>query len=166
MVGVFAVVEVNELEQQLKTERELYEQKEYQDLIKKVKPKVPVVRNAVGAFLVGGTICLIGQVVLTAFLNSGLPQKAAIGATAAVMIFAGALLTGLGIYDVIAKFAGAGSIVPITGFANSIVAPALEFKNEGYVLGLSSKMFVIAGPVLAYGFIASVAIGLIYYFFP
>lgn len=160
------MAEQNELEQQVEMERSLYEQQEYQDLVKKLKPKVPVLRNIIGAFLVGGTICLIGQIILTGFVSSGLPQKTAIGATAAVMIFAGALLTGLGVYDNIAKFAGAGSIVPITGFANSIVAPALEFKNEGYVLGLSSKMFVIAGPVLAYGFITSVAIGLIYYFFP
>lgn len=157
------MVEQNELEKQIEMERKLYEAQEYQTLVKQMKPKVPLLRNMVGAFIVGGLICLIGQFILNGFLFVGLPQKTAIGSTAAVMIFAGALLTGLGWYDNLAKFAGAGSIVPITGFANSIVAPALEFKREGYVLGLSSKMFVIAGPVLTYGFITSVAIGLIYY---
>ncbi|NLC76592.1 MAG: stage V sporulation protein AC [Clostridia bacterium] len=147
-------------------ERKLYEQKEYQDLVKKIKPKVPVLRNIIGAFLVGGTICLIGQIILDGFIAWGLTARAAIGSTAAVMIFLGSLATGLGIYDNLAKFAGAGSIVPITGFANSIVAPALEFKSEGYVFGLSSKMFLVAGPVLTFGFIVSVIIGLIYYLIP
>jgi stage V sporulation protein AC len=166
ITGGVHMVEQNELEHQIEMERKLFEQKEYQDLVKKVKPKVPLLRNVIGAFLVGGTICLIGQIILGGFIAGGLTQRAAIGATAAVMIFLGSLMTGLGIYDNLAKFAGAGSIVPITGFANSIVAPALEFKSEGYVFGLSSKMFVVAGPVLTFGFIASVTIGLIYYFLP
>lgn len=160
------MVEPNELEHQIEIERKLYEQKEYQDLVKKIKPKVPVLRNVIGAFLVGGTICVIGQIILNGFIAWGLTPKAATGSTAAVMIFLGSLATGLGVYDNLAKFAGAGSIVPITGFANSIVAPALEFKSEGYVFGLSSKMFLVAGPVLTYGFIVSVIIGLIYYLIP
>lgn len=160
------MVEQNELEKQIEMERTLYEKEQYQGLIKGVQPKVPLFRNIIGAFIVGGIICLIGQLILTSFLMGGLTVKNATGATVAVMIFIGALLTGIGIYNDLAKFGGAGSIIPITGFANSIVAPALEFKREGYVSGLSSKMFVIAGPVLTYGFLTSVAIGLIYYFLP
>ncbi|WP_227767792.1 stage V sporulation protein AC [Zhaonella formicivorans] len=132
-------------------------------MVNAVKPKPPLVRNAVGAFLVGGMICLIAQLFLNAFVGLGLPQKEASTATTVVMVFLGALLTGVGIYDNIAKFAGAGSIIPITGFANSIVSPALEFKREGFVYGVAAKMFTIAGPVLAYGFLVSIIVGLIYY---
>lgn len=130
-------------------------------------PKSPLLLNCVKAFLIGGVICTIGQ---------GLNQLATdvmflskddtASFTAAVMVFLGATLTGIGIYDVIGKFAGAGSIVPITGFANSIVAPAMEFKREGYVLGVGAKMFAIAGPVLVYGYCTSIIAGLIYLFIP
>ena len=139
------------------------QEKEYQQLVKQIKPKVNLGRNLLGAFLVGGTICLIGQLFLTYFIGNGLTKLDAGAATAAVMIFLGALFTGLGIYDNLAKVAGAGSIVPITGFANSIVSPALEYKREGYVFGVGTRMFTIAGPVLVYGFLASVLIGLVYY---
>lgn len=152
------------LQEQIQLEAKTYLAKEYQGLVNQIKPKPDLRRNIVGAFLVGGLICLIGQVFVSSFSGRGLSQEDAFAATAAVMIFFGALLTGLGIYDNIAKFAGAGSIVPITGFANSIVSPAMEFKREGFVFGLASKLFVIAGPVLAYGFITSVLIGLVYYF--
>jgi|LSQX01.1.fsa_nt_gb stage V sporulation protein AC len=151
------------LQEQIQQETKAYQEKKYQALVEQIKPKPDLRRNMLGAFLVGGLICLIGQIFVSFFLGRGLSQEDAFSATAAVMIFFGALLTGLGIYDNIAKFAGAGSIVPITGFANSIVSPALEFKKEGFVFGLASKLFVIAGPVLAYGFIISVLIGLLYY---
>lgn len=143
----------------------IHQQEQYQQLVNRVKPKPPIVRNALGAFFVGGFICLIGQLIQNGFLSVGLSQKEASSATVVVMVFLGAFLTGLGIYDNIAKYAGTGSIVPITGFANSIVSPALEFKREGYVYGLAAKMFTIAGPVLAYGFIVSFLVGLIYYLF-
>jgi len=139
------------------------QQQHYQQLVNEIKPKPPVLRNAVNAFWVGGLICTIGQVFLNLFLGAGLDQIDAGAATAAVMVFAGALLTGLGIYDNIGRIGGAGSIVPITGFANSMVSPALEFKREGFVFGTAARMFSITGPVLVYGFVISVMIGLIYY---
>ncbi|MDS1030935.1 SpoVA/SpoVAEb family sporulation membrane protein [Bacillota bacterium LX-D] len=133
-------------------------------MVKSVQPKPPLIRNAVGAFLSGGLICLIAQLILNGFLALGLNLKDAGTATTVCMIGIGALLTGLGLYDNIAKFAGAGSMIPITGFANSIVAPALEAKTEGPIYGIAAKIFTIAGPVLTYGFIISILIGFIYYF--
>ena len=114
--------------------------------------------------MVGGLICVIGQGVSDIGKNLlKLDEKGTAAFTCIVLIFFGALLTGLGIYDVIGKFAGAGSIVPITGFANSMVSPALEYKREGYVLGVGAKLFTIAGPVLVYGISTSVLVGLIYF---
>lgn len=138
-------------------------QQEYQELVQQVNAKPPVLRNTLRAFLVGGAICLVGQIILRIFTSQGLGKLDAGAATAATMIFLGALLTGLGIYDEIGRFGGAGSIVPITGFANSIVAPAMEFKREGYVFGVGARLFAVAGPVLVYGFLVSVVIGLIYF---
>lgn len=138
-------------------------QKEYQDLVKSVKPKPAVLKNAVLAFIVGGSICLVGQLLLWFFRKQGLSESEAGAATSTIMVFLGALLTGLGVYDVIGKYGGAGSMVPITGFANSIVAPAMEFKREGFVFGLGARLFTVAGPVLVYGFLVSAVIGLIYY---
>lgn len=106
---------------------------------------------------------MIGQIIINLFRLGGLTFPEASAATSAVLIFLGALLTGLGVYDDIARFAGAGSIVPITGFANSIVAPALEFKREGYVLGVGARLFQIAGPVLVYGIVTSIIVGLIFF---
>ncbi len=137
--------------------------KEYQQFADKKKPKPPFIKNVINAFIVGGIICSIGQGILNFYTSLGLDQKEANSFTVATMIFIGAFLTGLGVYDKIGKFAGAGSIVPITGFANSIVSPAMEFKKEGYIFGVAGNMFVIAGPVLVYGISASVVIGLIYY---
>ena len=137
--------------------------KEYQQFANKKKPKPPFIKNVINAFIVGGIICSIGQGILNFYTSLGLDQKEANSFTVATMIFIGAFLTGLGVYDKIGKFAGAGSIVPITGFANSIVSPAMEFKKEGYIFGVAGNMFVIAGPVLVYGISASVVIGLIYY---
>lgn len=138
-------------------------QQDYQNFVKQRRPKPPMLKNAVMAFLVGGFICVIGQGILNFFISRGMPPKQAGTPTSIAMIFLGAFLTGLGVYDRIGKFAGAGSVVPITGFANSIVSPAMEFKREGYVFGIAAKMFVVAGPVLVYGISSASIIGLIYY---
>ncbi|KKM08891.1 hypothetical protein SY88_22470 [Clostridiales bacterium PH28_bin88] len=143
---------------------EQYQQQAYQQLANRFKPKPTYVKNLVGAFVVGGLISLIAQLILNLFKMGGLVQKDASTATVMIMVFLGAFLTGLGIYDNIGRFAGAGSIIPITGFANSIVAPALEFKREGFIFGVGARMFTIAGPVLVYGFVISVIIGLIAFF--
>lgn len=119
------------------------------------RPATPYLRNFVAAFVVGGGICVVGQLLHTLFMSQGLNDGEA-GARMAVTIIAlGALLTGLGIYDELGRFAGAGSAIPISGFANSIAAPAMEFAREGYVLGVGAQMFVVAGPVIVYGLIAS-----------
>jgi len=136
---------------------------QYKSLIQQFTPKPTVVKNVVRAFVVGGTICALGQVIINLFIIVGLNNIEASTAASATMIFLGALLTGLGIYDEIGKFGGAGSIVPITGFANSIVAPAMEFKREGYVLGVGAKLFTVAGPVLVYGIATSIVVGIIYF---
>lgn len=138
---------------------------EYAYLVKKESPKSPLLRDCLWAFFVGGIICTIGQVFSNFYKLRGLDTEQTATATAITMVFLGALLTGLHIYDKIAKRAGAGTIVPITGFANSIVSPAMEFKSEGLILGMAAKLFVIAGPVLVYGISASVIYGLILYLF-
>lgn len=137
------------------------EQQEYNQLVQRVSPRPPVIINSIWAFLVGGLICMIAQLILNYFLSNGMTKEDAGSLTSVIMIFIGALLTGIGIYDEIGKRAGAGSIVPITGFANSIVASAMEFKREGYVFGVGARIFTIAGPTLLFGFVASVIIGLI-----
>ena len=136
---------------------------EYEMLAKEVTPKPPIVRNCLRAFWVGGVICVIGQLFNNFLVMGGLPRLEAQTAAMAILIFLGALLTGLGWYDEIGKYAGAGSIIPVTGFANSIVAPALEFKREGYVMGVGARLFTVAGPVLVYGIASSIAIGVLYY---
>ena len=137
---------------------------DYQKYVSDKMPKSKTFTDCLKAFFVGGAICCVGQTIsLLASDVLMLSEKDAGAFTSAAMIFLGALLTGLGIYDVIGNFAGAGSIVPITGFANSIVSPAMEFKREGLVLGLGAKLFVIAGPVLVYGITSATTVGLIYY---
>ncbi|HEY8875624.1 MAG TPA: stage V sporulation protein AC [Desulfosporosinus sp.] len=136
---------------------------EYKTLTKQYTPKPTIVKNVVRAFIVGGIICSIGQVIINSYVLLGMPQLEASAAATATMIFIGAFLTGLGIYDKIGKFAGAGSIIPITGFANSIVSPAMEFKREGYVLGVGAKLFTVAGPVLVYGISTSIVVGIIFF---
>jgi stage V sporulation protein AC len=133
-------------------------------MIQKNAPSPPLLKNVLWAFFVGGAICVIGQAVQNYIMATwDLSTKEAAGPTAAVMVFLGAFFTGLGIYDELGQRAGAGSIVPITGFANSIVAPAMEFKREGYVFGVGAKMFVIAGPVIVYGTVTAVIIGIVRY---
>ena len=140
------------------------EKKRYEEMFNQVKPKPPLLKNILWAFIVGGLICTLGQFLQNYFIDMGFSKKEAGGPTSVVLIFLAALFTGLGLYDELGKRAGAGSILPITGFANSIVSPAMEFKREGYVFGIGAKMFVIAGPVLVYGMVTSAIIGLIYWF--
>lgn len=137
----------------------------YKDMVDKTNPPSSLLKDCIFAFLVGGLICDVGQLVMNFFLSLGVSQEDVGSYVASIMVFLGALFTGLGLYDNLGKFAGAGSIVPITGFANSIVSPAMEFKKEGYVFGVGSKMFVIAGPVLVFGISASIIVGLLYYIF-
>ena len=134
---------------------------EYAKYVKEKTPKSKTGADMLKAFLVGGLICCIGQAILNGYTSLGMETENAATATSVSLVFLGALLTGLGVYDNIAKFAGAGTLVPITGFANSVVSPALEFKSEGYVTGTGAKMFVIAGPVIVYGTTASVLYGII-----
>lgn len=140
--------------------------KSYLDYVSKTEPKTKEIRTILNAFLIGGLICSIGQFIRYFFMYVfALSGDELAGATSMVMIFLGTLFTGLGIYDRIGKYAGGGSIVPITGFANSVCSPAIEFKSEGYIFGMAAKMFVIAGPIIVFGVTTSVVIGLIYYFF-
>lgn len=136
----------------------------FQSLVKNEAPKSNLVKDCINAFWVGGAICVVGQFFVNYFGSLGFSVQDTAAYVSITMIFIGALLTGIGVYDIIGDFAGAGSVVPITGFANSIVAPAMEFKKEGYVLGVAAKMFTIAGPVLVYGIGSSIIVGIIYYF--
>ena len=138
-------------------------EKEYGKLVQQRMPKSPIWKDCLGAFLVGGAICALGQVFMNWYSSMGLDETGAGTATAMTLVALSALLTGLSLYDNIAKFAGAGTLVPITGFANAIAAPAVEFKTEGFILGVGAKMFTIAGPVIVYGVSASVVYGLIYW---
>lgn len=135
--------------------------KDYQKYAEKKIPKPTYFKNNIAAFITGGLICVIGQFILNFLIKSGLTEKnAGLGSTI-ILVFLGALLTGLGVYDKIGKIGGAGAAIPITGFANSIVAPAMEFKREGFIFGVAAKMFVIAGPVLVYGVGSSIIIGIL-----
>lgn len=138
---------------------------EYKNYTDSHSPRSKSSRNMLRAFLVGGAICLAGQALIDIFMALGIDQETACTGGSVSLVFLGALLTGLGVYDDMAKFAGAGTLVPITGFANSVVAPALEFKTEGFVLGTAAKMFIISGPVIVYGISASVVYGLLYVLF-
>lgn len=137
--------------------------KDYASYVDNKIPKPNYFKNSVKAFIVGGLICTLGQFLTNYFTSLGLDKKEVATATPIVLVFLGAFFTGLGLYDRLGKFAGAGSIVPITGFANSIVSPAMEFKREGYVFGVAARMFNIAGPVLVYGYGSSVLYAFIYY---
>lgn len=137
--------------------------KEYQKYVDKMTPNSPILKDIVLAFLTGGTICTIAQLIFNGFSMLDLKETTVSMLTSSSMVFIGAFLTGLGIYDKIAKHAGAGTIVPITGFANAVASPAIEFKSEGMVLGLAVKMFTVAGPVIVYGITSGVIAGIIYY---
>lgn len=134
---------------------------EYKEYADRHSPRSPMGKDIFNAFIVGGAICCLGQLFIELYSKWGLNSMDAGTAASMTLVFLSALLTGLGVYDNIAKFAGAGTLVPITGFANAVVSPALEFKTEGFVLGTAAKMFVIAGPVIVFGISASVLYGLI-----
>ena len=135
--------------------------KEYNRYVARLAQKSPLGKDLLRSFLVGGLICVIGQLILNGFTALDLSEQDAAAATSVSLVFLSAVLTGLSVYDDIAKFAGAGTLVPITGFANAVVSPAIEFKAEGFVTGMAAKMFIIAGPVIVYGNVASVLYGLI-----
>ncbi len=132
---------------------------EYQSYVKSLAPKSPIVKDTALAFLVGGAICTLGQLIQNGFLSLGLEKTAAGTATSICLVFLSALLTGLNLYNSIARFAGAGTLVPITGFANAVVSPAIDFKSEGFITGMAAKMFAVAGPVIVFGTLASVIYG-------
>ena len=135
-------------------------ERQYDRLVRELCPQSPMWKDCLNAFWIGGAICVLGQLLLKCYGELGLDQELAASMT---LVCLSALLTGLSIYDDIAKVAGAGTLVPITGFANAIAAPAIEFKTEGFILGVGAKMFTIAGPVIVYGVSASVVYGLIYW---
>ncbi len=145
--------------------RPIETKKDYQDYVDKKTPNSPINFNILKAFVVGGIICLIGQFILDGLKGAGLDEESAASVTSISLIFIGIFLTAINVYSKIGKFAGAGSIVPITGFANSIASPAIEFKSEGLVLGVGAKLFQIAGPVLVYGITASIVVGILYFLF-
>lgn len=136
---------------------------EYKKWTQEQAPKSPKIKRIIMAFLVGGAICTIGQVIQSVLLNSGMAEKNAGSVTTLFMIFIGAFLTGINVYDDIGRIGGAGAAIPVTGFANSIVSPAMEYKKEGYVMGVGARMFLIAGPVLVYGIVSSIIVGIIYW---
>lgn len=138
-------------------------EREYGKLVDEMAPASPLWKDCLNAFWIGGLICTVGQIFLNGYTALGLDEKMAGTAASMSLVVLSALLTGLSLYDNIAKYAGAGTLVPITGFANAISAPAIEFKTEGFILGVGAKMFTIAGPVIVYGVSASVVYGLIYW---
>ena len=137
--------------------------REYNEYVKKKSPPSPIRTNVLKAYIIGGLICCVGQAINDGFTAAGLDAKNAATATSICLILIGVLLTGLQVYDKIAKFAGAGTLVPITGFANSVASPAIEVTAAGLVTGLGAKMFTVAGPVIVYGLSASVVYGFIYW---
>lgn len=140
-------------------------EKQYGALVARMAPKSPMWRDCLNAFWIGGLICVVGQIFTNCYGAWGLEKQDAGKAASMTLVALSALLTGLSVYDDIAKHAGAGTLVPITGFANAIAAPAVEFKTEGFVLGVGAKMFTIAGPVIVYGLAASVVYGFIYWLY-
>ncbi len=137
--------------------------KEYSNMTKRLSPPSPKIKDFIWAYCVGGLICVIGQLLIELYTYLELSEKVVKMLAPVTLIFIAALLTGLRLFDKIAKRAGAGTLVPITGFANAVVSPAIEFKREGWILGLGAKIFTIAGPVIAYGTVASVVYGIIYW---
>ena len=138
-------------------------EKEYGKLVQRISPNSPMWKDCIWAFVVGGLICTLGQLIMNGYLALDMVKDNASTATSMTLVALSALFTGLSLYDNLAKHAGAGTLVPITGFANSVAAPAVEFKTEGFILGVGAKMFTIAGPVIVYGVAASVVYGLIYW---
>ena len=136
-------------------------QKEYNRYVARLAKKSPLGKDLLNSFLIGGLICVVGQLILNGYTALELSEQDAAAATSVSLVFLSAVLTALSVYDDLAKIAGAGTLVPITGFANAVVSPAIEFKAEGFVTGMAAKMFIIAGPVIVYGTVASVLYGVI-----
>lgn len=139
--------------------------KDYQEYVEKKSPNSPIIKNCFNAFWVGGLICSIGQIIFNYCKYRGMDLQMSNTIVSIILIGISAFLTGLNLFNRIGKFAGAGSLVPITGFANSIVSPAMEYKSEGYVMGVGGKMFTVAGPVLVFGISASIVVGIVYLIF-
>lgn len=146
-------------------ENPLSSQEKYQQYVDKKTPNSPIFKNCFNSFLVGGLICSIGQIIMNYCIFRGCSIDLAGTITSISLIFISAFLTALNLFNKIGKFAGAGSLIPITGFANSIVSPAMEYKSEGYVMGVGAKMFTVAGPVLVYGISTSIVVGMLYLLF-
>ena len=134
---------------------------EYQQYVKQKAKKSPIIKDTVLAFAIGGLICVLGQLIQNGWMAAGLEKQDAGTAASCTLVFLSALLTGLNLYNKIARFGGAGTLVPITGFANAVASPAIDFKSEGFVTGMAAKMFVIAGPVIVYGLLSGVIYGVI-----
>ena len=134
--------------------------REYQQYVQSMAKKSPIVKDTLLAFVIGGAICVLGQLIQNGWAAAGLGKQAAGTATSCTLVFLSALLTGLNLYNKIARYGGAGTLVPITGFANAVVSPAIDFKSEGFVTGMAAKMFTVAGPVIVFGTIASVLYGI------
>lgn len=143
----------------------LPDKKSYDEMVKKASKPSNIKKDCIAAFSVGGFICTIGQIIFETLKSFGIKEDVVRMCIPIILIFLAAVLTGFGIFDKIAKFAGAGTLVPITGFSNAVVSPAIEFKNEGHILGIGTKIFSVAGPVILFGTYASVIYGLIYYIF-
>ena len=137
--------------------------KEYKQMVKTASPSSPLFKDCLRAFLIGGAICTLGQALGNLYTAIGLMEEIAKPLTSITLIFIAVTLTAIGVFDRIAKFAGAGTLVPITGFANAVASAAIEFKSEGFILGLGAKLFTIAGPVIVYGTVASVVYGVVYW---
>ncbi|MGI6631610.1 MAG: stage V sporulation protein AC [Bacillota bacterium] len=136
------------------------EREEFNLLAKAYQPPRPILRNIIAAFVVGGLICVVAQIILD-YLSARMPPNQAAAMTSSIMVFLGAFLTGLGVYDEIGRHAGMGAALPITGFANSVVSPAMEYKREGFVLGVSARMFQVAGPVIVYGSLSALIVSIL-----
>ena len=135
--------------------------KEYQEYVKKKAPKSPIVKDTVLAFIIGGAICVVGQAIMNGWAATGLGKEDAGTATSITLVLLSALLTGFNLYNKLGRWGGAGTLVPITGFANAVVSPAIDYKSEGFITGMAAKMFTVAGPVIVFGTLASVVYGVV-----
>lgn len=140
--------------------------KEYAQLVKQKSKKSPIMKNTVLAFVIGGAICVIGQLIMNGWGAAGLDKEDAATATSCSLVFLSALFTGLNLYNKLAKYGGAGTLVPITGFANAVVSPAIDFRSEGLISGMAAKMFLVAGPVIVFGTLASAIYGVVLMLLP
>lgn len=152
-----------EIQSAVRQEKGMMDKKQYADYVKKHAPSSPLLKDLLRAFWVGGAICAVGEGLLLLFSHLGMETKDAAATATVCLVFCSALLTGLGVFDYVGKYAGAGTLVPVTGFANAVVSPAIDCKSEGLVLGVGAKIFTVAGPVLLFGTLSGVLWGLIYW---